>query len=112
MTCGTHDPQDLKKLCNYGAQVLALRGVAMQSCGSSAFGNPRMKPSIPSKALLATLAMSVAAGAAEPASDEAAFRDLYKQLVETNTTLSVGSCTQAAEAMQARPAFRKATRRS
>lgn len=36
-----------------------------------------------------------------PAPDEAAFRALYKQLVETNTTRSVGSCTQAAEAMRA-----------
>jgi len=33
---------------------------------------------------------------------EAAFRDLYKELVEINTTLSAGSCTQAANAMQAR----------
>lgn len=31
--------------------------------------------------------------------DWVAFRDLYKQLVETNTTLSAGSCTVAAEAM-------------
>jgi acetylornithine deacetylase/succinyl-diaminopimelate desuccinylase-like protein len=34
--------------------------------------------------------------------DQLAFRDLYKELVEINTTLSVGSCTQAAEAMGAR----------
>ena len=33
---------------------------------------------------------------------EAAFRDLYKELVETNTTLSAGSCTLAAERMAAR----------
>jgi len=33
---------------------------------------------------------------------EAAFRDLFKQLVEINTTRSVGSCTEAAEAMQKR----------
>jgi acetylornithine deacetylase/succinyl-diaminopimelate desuccinylase-like protein len=33
---------------------------------------------------------------------EAEFRALYKELVETNTTLSVGSCTKAAEAMKAR----------
>jgi acetylornithine deacetylase/succinyl-diaminopimelate desuccinylase-like protein len=40
---------------------------------------------------------------AAPADDgEAAFRDLYKQLVEINTTRSVGSCTEAAEAMQKR----------
>jgi acetylornithine deacetylase/succinyl-diaminopimelate desuccinylase-like protein len=37
-----------------------------------------------------------------PAPDEAAFRDLYQQLIEINTTRSVGSCTQAAEAMRAR----------
>ena len=33
--------------------------------------------------------------------DEAAFRDIYKQLVEINTSRSVGSCSQAAEAMRA-----------
>ncbi|GAA3996238.1 M20/M25/M40 family metallo-hydrolase [Sphingomonas humi] len=33
---------------------------------------------------------------------EAAFRDTYKELVETNTTLSQGSCTLAAERMAAR----------
>jgi acetylornithine deacetylase/succinyl-diaminopimelate desuccinylase-like protein len=36
-----------------------------------------------------------------PTADEAAFRSLYKELVEINTTRSVGSCTQAAEAMRA-----------
>eukprot|EP01036_Dinobryon_divergens_P001206 gene1206-1574_t len=34
--------------------------------------------------------------------DQAAFRAIYKELVETNTTLSVGSCTLAAERMGAR----------
>lgn len=33
---------------------------------------------------------------------ETQFRELYKELVEINTTLSVGSCTQAAEAIKAR----------
>jgi acetylornithine deacetylase/succinyl-diaminopimelate desuccinylase-like protein len=33
--------------------------------------------------------------------DQVAFRALYKELVETNTTLSVGSCTQAAEQIAA-----------
>src|SRR6478752_1812887 len=33
---------------------------------------------------------------------EAEFRALYKELVEINTTLSVGSCTEAANAMKAR----------
>src|SRR5882762_7285181 len=36
------------------------------------------------------------------AATEAEFRDLYKELVETNTTLSSGSCTLAAERMAAR----------
>ncbi|HEV7384525.1 MAG TPA: peptidase M20, partial [Phenylobacterium sp.] len=33
--------------------------------------------------------------------DQVAFRALYKELVETNTTLSAGSCTLAAERMAA-----------
>ncbi len=33
--------------------------------------------------------------------DQAAFRELYKELVETNTTLSAGSCTLAAERVTA-----------
>jgi len=33
--------------------------------------------------------------------DQAAFRELYRELVETNTTLSSGSCTEAAEKMGA-----------
>ena len=35
-------------------------------------------------------------------SDQVAFRELYEELVETNTTLSSGSCTLAAERMAAR----------
>lgn len=38
---------------------------------------------------------------ASAASGEAEFRALYKQLIEINTTLSVGSCTKASEAMKA-----------
>ncbi|MBA4162827.1 MAG: peptidase M20, partial [Novosphingobium sp.] len=34
--------------------------------------------------------------------DQAEFRELYKELVETNTTLSAGSCTLASERMAAR----------
>jgi acetylornithine deacetylase/succinyl-diaminopimelate desuccinylase-like protein len=34
--------------------------------------------------------------------DQAAFRDIYKELVDTNTALSVGSCTEAAHKMGAR----------
>ena len=38
---------------------------------------------------------------AGPSADEAEFRALYKELIEINTTRSVGNCTRAAEAMRA-----------
>jgi acetylornithine deacetylase/succinyl-diaminopimelate desuccinylase-like protein len=44
----------------------------------------------------ALLAMGTATAQSSLRPDQQAFRDLYKELVETNTTLSVGSCTQAA----------------
>ena len=34
--------------------------------------------------------------------DQAAFREIYEELVETNTTLSAGNCTEAAQKMAAR----------
>ena len=50
------------------------------------------------------LGVSVVASAAAPQlrPDQTEFRGLYKELVETNTTLSAGSCTLAAERMAAR----------
>ena len=53
------------------------------------------------------LAASVLAGTASAQdaqlrADQVEFRGLYKELVETNTTLSAGSCTLAAERMGAR----------
>jgi acetylornithine deacetylase/succinyl-diaminopimelate desuccinylase-like protein len=50
-------------------------------------------------ALLAGSAPAALAQAARP--DQLEFRALYKELVETNTTLSSGSCTLAAERMAA-----------
>ena len=51
----------------------------------------------------AVLAASLVAPApAEIRPDQVTFRELYKELVETNTTLSAGSCTLAAERMAAR----------
>jgi len=47
----------------------------------------------------ALLATSAAAQTATP--DQAQFRALYKELVETNTSLSAGSCTLAAQRMAA-----------
>ena len=56
--------------------------------------------------LLVAAALTTFGAAAAPPQDtpagEQRFRSLYKELVETNTTLSVGSCTLAAERMAAR----------
>jgi len=69
----------------------------------------------PTYLLAASLAALATACATEPgataqaskanaaaAAGEPEFRALYKELIETNTSLSVGSCTKAAEAMKAR----------
>ncbi|CAN5312676.1 M20/M25/M40 family metallo-hydrolase [soil metagenome] len=50
----------------------------------------------------ATAALALTGVAHAQSADETAFRGLYKELVEINTTASVGSCTAAAEAMGAR----------
>lgn len=53
-------------------------------------------------ALMAVAPVQAGAEGAAPRPDQLAFRGVYKELVEINTTLSVGSCTVAAEAMAAR----------
>jgi acetylornithine deacetylase/succinyl-diaminopimelate desuccinylase-like protein len=55
-------------------------------------------------ALALALALSAAARAAEPVpdSERALVREIYKQLIETDTTHSTGSTTRAAEEMAAR----------
>lgn len=52
-------------------------------------------------ALASVTAMAAAQTPAAPRPDQAAFRALYKELVETNTTLSAGDCTLAAQRMAA-----------
>lgn len=65
-----------------------------------------MKRVLMTAGALLALATGASAQTAQPPKtvrpDQLAFRDLYKELVEINTTLSVGSCTAAAEAMGAR----------
>ena len=53
-------------------------------------------------ALLGLAALSVASASFAQQPGEAAFRATYKELIETNTTLSSGSCTLAAQRMAAR----------
>jgi acetylornithine deacetylase/succinyl-diaminopimelate desuccinylase-like protein len=57
-----------------------------------------LKILISAGALMLTLGINASA-ATSPA--EASFRDLYQELIETNTALSSGSCTLAAERMAA-----------
>ena len=59
--------------------------------------------SVVSTLALAAMAIASNAQAAPTAPDtgEAQFRSIYKELVETNTTVSSGSCTLAAERMAA-----------
>ena len=52
--------------------------------------------------LAAAICTLGAASRAEAPPDEAAFRALYRELLEIDTTRSVGSCTRAAQAMRAR----------
>src|SRR5450631_2391232 len=52
--------------------------------------------------VVTSLAAAAAGNCAEGADGRQRFRDIYKELVETNTTLSVGDCTLAAQRMAAR----------
>jgi acetylornithine deacetylase/succinyl-diaminopimelate desuccinylase-like protein len=60
-----------------------------------------MKKSLVLAAVLSGFTVQAAVPVDTPAG-EARFRSLYKELVETNTSLSAGSCTLAAERMAAR----------
>ena len=57
----------------------------------------------PSLFLLCAFTVTASAQVATPLRpDQSAFREIFQELVETNTTLSSGSCTLAAERMAAR----------
>ncbi len=60
-----------------------------------------MKRLVATAAVFATFSALAVPPQDTPAGEQR-FRELYKELVETNTTLSVGSCTLAAERMAAR----------
>jgi acetylornithine deacetylase/succinyl-diaminopimelate desuccinylase-like protein len=61
-------------------------------------GEADMKPVL-TLVLAASLATASPLAQAAERPDQTAFKGLYKELVEINTTLSVGSCTTAAQAM-------------
>ena len=61
-----------------------------------------MKPLTIAAATALALAATPAPAQTAPRLDQLAFRDLYKELVETDTSVSTGSCTAAAEKMAGR----------
>jgi hypothetical protein len=64
-------------------------------------GGGQMKNWVAAAGMIGLL-VGMPAAAQELRPDQVTFRELYKELVETNTTLSSGSCTLAAERMGAR----------
>ena len=60
-----------------------------------------MRKSLIAASAMALLSVGFHAGA-QNAAGETQFRELYRELVETNTALSNGSCTLAAERMATR----------
>jgi acetylornithine deacetylase/succinyl-diaminopimelate desuccinylase-like protein len=60
------------------------------------------KPQLVAACLTFSMTLCSAAQAEGIRPDQATFREIYKELVETNTSLSAGSCTEAAQKMAAR----------
>lgn len=109
------------RLITRGALRRLIRGGAVIDTGSGTYwldeaGYAEMKKLRTSRIILSlfgaaaliivvaavTIAKADTPQAAPVRADQTAFRDLYKELVETNTTLSEGSCTLAAQKMAAR----------
>jgi acetylornithine deacetylase/succinyl-diaminopimelate desuccinylase-like protein len=64
-------------------------------------GSGRVAALLRCVAAAAAVAAAAVAAAETPRADQLAFRDLFRELIETNTSHSVGSCTLAAEKMAA-----------
>ena len=109
------------RLIQRGALRRLIRGGAVVDTGSGTYwldeaGYAEMKKLRTSRIILSlfgaaallivvaavTIAKADTPQAAPVRADQTVFRDLYKELVETNTTLSEGSCTLAAQKMAAR----------
>jgi acetylornithine deacetylase/succinyl-diaminopimelate desuccinylase-like protein/amino acid transporter len=74
-------------------------GLAAAMMAASVLGTG---PALADPAARADAPRSDASEAANPRADQLAFRDLYRELIETDTSHSVGSCTLAAQRMAAR----------
>ena len=98
----------LKRLIKRGAIRQAGERYWLNEEGYTAMRGSRRVRAVMAVIIVALIIIAVfAVGAAraqetEHRPDQQAFRALYKELIETNTTLSEGSCTLAAERMGAR----------
>src|SRR5262249_8108407 len=97
--------------CDRGPQALVLQGPAVpadRAAVAAGLGLPppeRAVLNVCPRTLLGTAALLALAGPVHAAGADpglARFRATYQQLVETNTTLSSGDCTLAAQRMAAR----------
>ena len=78
-----------------------LIAAAAASWAAAASGAAAATMGVVDTAATATSARGGASAAPAPRPDQLAFRELYRELIETNTSHSVGSCTLAAERMAA-----------
>ena len=89
------------QLSNLGPKMIAgdeydaRAGVMLRFAVTTVPGKPHVEVTAAVTATSATAQVEKPMGALRP--DQIQYRALYKELVETNTTLSVGSCTQAAQ---------------
>jgi acetylornithine deacetylase/succinyl-diaminopimelate desuccinylase-like protein len=85
--------------------VALLQGVAASAATTRMTRVTKATAAVAVAIAMATPMTAAAATAAPPAgaprADQLAFRDLYRELIETNTSHSIGSCTLAAEKMAA-----------
>lgn len=88
-------------LARAAVRTLDLHDKRPHACRSLHNGVSFMSACLRMGILAAAMFAAFGAQRAHAADDEAAFRALYRELVEINTTRSVGNCTQAATAMRA-----------
>jgi acetylornithine deacetylase/succinyl-diaminopimelate desuccinylase-like protein len=84
-----------------GAALTAGTGIAPVVAAATTTAAGPATAAAATTATVAAAAPGPGTGAAAPRADQLAFRELYRELIETNTSHSVGSCTLAAEKMAA-----------
>jgi len=112
--CGSPLIQRTAKWAQWGVLLLMSAAAASETTAGAGEAVSADAPSVPGRAAVSADASSVpgrAAVSADPPSvpghaavraDQRVFREVFRELVETNTSHSIGSCTLAAQRMAAR----------